>query len=230
MVIYAVAAACGLASTQFWPDQNLPTVSSLIKWWDWKMWVILALLLVAAAAVEGAYRHSRKSKQVDARTDEAGAEVHNRRKALTNRDELARAMAEARQTGVALVMRLEQSAIAREKDSERVNVHAASHLLDLKEAYGAAMAELDRERSVAGPSFRASIDIFAIGMERAIGEWERGTPEVREGDLLRSSAYEFDENVRRDEERAIRAIDMLAHGEGELARPSCQSQDDAANE
>ncbi len=46
-------------TAQFFPDKDLPTVSKVISWWDWRYWVILFLVVAFLALAEGIYRREK---------------------------------------------------------------------------------------------------------------------------------------------------------------------------
>ena len=163
MGIYAVAAAYSLASTQLWPDQNLPTVRSLIEWWDWKMWVIVALLLITAAALEGTYRQSRKSGHRDgqaAETNDAQPSSRARRQRTQigdlrppNRDSLLRVMSEVQGTTAELLQQQEW-VNARERQSPNTIPTEALIAKDtMYSRYKRGLERLRAEKLVAGDEF-----------------------------------------------------------------------------
>lgn len=46
------------------PSANLPTVQDYIYWWDWKIWIIIALIIAIIGTVEGAYRYSKHIQSI----------------------------------------------------------------------------------------------------------------------------------------------------------------------
>ena len=41
---------------------TLPSLQNLISWWDWKVWLLIAFIILLVATMEGSYRFVRKVK------------------------------------------------------------------------------------------------------------------------------------------------------------------------
>ena len=59
LIIYSLGAAYSFIARELLPGMNLPTISKLMPNWGWYYWVILGLLILLIATVEGLYRKQR---------------------------------------------------------------------------------------------------------------------------------------------------------------------------
>lgn len=63
MIVTGGVSSYDLIVSQGFPNSDWPTVSSWLPTWDWYAWVILILVLVLIAIVEGSYRFHRDTNE-----------------------------------------------------------------------------------------------------------------------------------------------------------------------
>ncbi len=58
--IYVGISLYDTMQAQFFTDWNLPAISRIIQWWDWKMWLVVGMGIALGAALEWFYRYTKR--------------------------------------------------------------------------------------------------------------------------------------------------------------------------